>query len=81
MPFDPTKPADGTEADAAEMRGQLTALFDEAQVRAREDDCLGRALGSARDPAAVEPLNLSHGDSTVVAIIDKVNELIAALKR
>lgn len=85
MPFDPTLPVNNSPLDAGEMRNQLNGLFATAQARALEDDCVNRALGCARNPAAVAPLALTVSNpptmTEVQQLADKVDELIAALQR
>ena len=75
---------DNTLCDAVEMRAQLNGLFEAAQARALEDDCVNRANGSARNPVSVEALSFVPSNPPTAAelqqVIDKLNELLAALK-
>ena len=68
MPFDPATPAPGSPLNAAEMRGQLNALFAFAQIHAFEDDCVNR------NPAGHAPLALAVSDlptqAEVLAVTD-----------
>lgn len=84
MPFDPNLPAANTPLDSAQMRAQLTGLQTNIQAKAFEDDCVGRMALSAVNPTAVDGLGLVVSGPTVAevqAIADKLDELIAALKR
>lgn len=76
MPFDPTKPAASTPLSSAEMRAQLNALND--AIAAAE-------AGSAVNPASVAPLDFEPADPPSIGeiwlLLNKINELIAALKR
>lgn len=94
MPYDPTKPANGTPASSAEMRAQFTAL--KALIDAIPTGPAGPAgapgeitqatldsavAGTPRNPTSVQPLNIGTTDPTITALMDKLNELIAALVR
>ena len=41
----------------------------------------GEIAGTARNPNTVAPLNIGTTDPAITAIVDKLNELIAALAR
>jgi hypothetical protein len=140
MPFDPTKPANGSPNSSAEMREQLNALkalidavpagppgpagpqgpaFSSVQIGSVTTGSPGtgaaasvntfgnnveisftipageagapgevtnaalaaEVAGTARNPNTVAPLNLGTTDAQITAIVDKLNELIAALTR
>ncbi len=89
MPFDPTKPANNSPASSAEMRSQLTSLNVDIQQRATQAD-LANAIASA----LAQTSNNSNGVSTfgqgadgsynpsqMQDLINKVDELISALRR
>ena len=95
MPFDPDKPAANTPLNSQEMRDQLTAL--KALIDAIPagpqgppgevtfPDLNNAISGTAQNPGTVATLSLTVSDPLVAAdvqlIVDKVNELINALKR
>ena len=102
MPFDPTKPVEGSEIDANELRNQfngLKALIDAIPAgppgpegpegpqgpgvsMTDVTNAIGTEIaGTARNPNTVAPLNLGSTDFQITAIVDKINELIAALAR
>jgi hypothetical protein len=72
MAYDPTKPVEDSPLDAAEMRNQLQGLKILIDAKAT-------GIG------AVQPLNITLSDPVstdeVQAILDKLNEVIAALKQ
>ena len=88
MPFHPTKPANNTDVSSQEMRDQLNSLID--GIPAGETGAPGEVTnatlateiaGTARNPNTVAPLSLGTTDPQITAIVDKINELIAALAR
>ena len=96
MAFDPTKPADGAFATAAALRDQfngLKALIDAipagpegpqgppGPVEVSQQQLNSAIAGTAQNPASVQTLSVGTTDPTLTAIIDKLNELIAALRR
>lgn len=85
MPFDPSLPADNALIVADELRNQFTGLQTNIQAKANEDDCVGRLMLSAVNPAGVDALGLTVSNpptqAEVQSIADKLDELIAALKR
>ena len=85
MPFNPALPADHTQATAAEMRAQLTSLFADLQQRATLGD-LGVAIsGTSSNSNAVSTLSQgadgSYSQGQMQAVLDKLDELINALRR
>lgn len=85
MPFDPTKPANNSPLNAAEMRGQLTALNTDIQTRATQAQLAGEIGGTSANSNGVGTLGMAVSDpptqSEVQAIADKLDELINALRR
>lgn len=85
MPFDPTKPANGSDLSSAELRAQLTALHDDIQTRAEQGVVNGLISGTAANVNTVSALNHSSGivwsSSELQTIADKLDELILALRR
>ncbi len=72
MPYDPTKPANNTPLDAAEMRAQLAGLKTLIDARPhRVDDISGLGM-------VVQP---SFEAAQIQQIADKLDELLDALKR
>ncbi len=78
MPFDPTKPADGSPNSAAEMRGQLTALNDRIVA-------LEAALANTAQNPNLGTFNIALSDPPtrpeVQAILDVLNALINQITR
>ena len=87
MSFDPTKPADHSPLDAGEMRDQLNGLNDLiTNVSNAASNNLGAAIsGTSSNSNAVTNLNISVSSPPqaieIQQIIDKLNELINALRR
>ncbi len=89
MPFDPTKPASGSPVSSAEMRTQLTALRDDIQQRATQGDVANSVAnaiaGTSNNTNAVGTLGQgadgSYNQSQMQAVLDKLDELINALRR
>ncbi len=85
MPFDPTLPANGSPLVSAEMRSQLTslkALIDAIPTPDVTQVDLNNAIETtARNCDSVDPLNMAVSDADVQTIADKVDELLAALRR
>ncbi|MBL9142794.1 MAG: hypothetical protein JNM99_03845 [Verrucomicrobiaceae bacterium] len=80
MPFDPSKPADHSPLAAAEMRSQLTGL---SQMI---NDVVGTAIaGTSNNSNNVNTLGLSadgsYNPSQMQDVINKIDELITALRR
>ena len=89
MPFDPTKPANNSPASSAEMRSQLTSLNADIQQRATIND-LNNAIANAlaqtsNNSNGVGTLGMSadgsYNQSQMQDLINKVDELINALRR
>ena len=85
MPFDPTKPANNSPNSSAEMRGQLTSLNADIQQRATQAD-LGNAIaGTSSNSNGVATLSQgasgSYDPGQMQAVLDKIDELINALRR
>ena len=78
MPFDPTKPADGSPNSAAEMRGQLTALNDRIVA-------LEAALANTAQNPNLGTFSIALSDPPtrpeVQAILDVLNALINQITR
>lgn len=85
MPFDPTKPANGSDLSSAEMRAQLNALHDDIQMRAQQNVLNDLIAGTAANVNAVSALNNNSGSGwssgELQIIADKLDELILALRR
>ena len=81
MAFNPTLPVDGSLLEAGEMRDQFNGLAELMAALEGRIAALEAAMpGTARDPAGVSPLTVSSGDFVVQTVIEKVNEVLAALK-
>ena len=85
MPFDPNLPQANTPVDAVQMRGQLTALFADLQQRATLGD-LGVAIATTSSNSnAVGTLGQAadggYNQNQMQAVLDKMDELINALRR
>ena len=71
MPYDPTKPADGSLADAAELRSQFAA---------QQASIDGKATAIPQiAPLSYAP-DVQPQDPMTADLVAKVNEMIAALK-
>jgi hypothetical protein len=89
MPFDPTKPANNSPASSAEMRSQLTSLNADIQQRATINDLnnsIANALAqTSNNSNGVGTLGMSadgsYNQSQMQDLINKVDELINALRR
>ena len=85
MPFDPTKPAAGSPDSSAEMRAQLNALNDDIQQRATPGDLAAAIAGTSNNSNGVGTLGQgadgSYNQSQMQAVLDKLDELINALRR
>lgn len=86
MPYDPTKPANGSPLSSAEMRNQLTSLKTEIDAKATPTDLNNAINGTSNNSNAVGDLSgFVASDpplqSEVQTIADKLNELINALRR
>ena len=86
MPFDPTKPVEGTPVDAAEMRGQLNglkALNDAKPSMDQVNDAI--AANSAGSVSDIEPLAIFASNPPtqleVQTVINFLNDMLAAMKR
>ncbi len=89
MPFDPTKPANNSPASSAEMRSQLTSLNADIQQRATQAD-LANAIANALQQTSNNSNGVStlgqgadgsYNQSQMQDLINKVDELINALRR
>lgn len=85
MPFDPTLPQAGTPVDADQIRAQLTALNDDIQTRATSADLAAVIAGTSSNSNAVATLaqnaQPSYDQNQMQAVLDKIDELINALRR
>ena len=86
MPYDPTKPANGSPIVSAELRNQFNALNDDIQQRALsidvQDAINAQSSGPVNDVNALA-LTVSNPptQAQVQAIANKLDELLTALKR
>ena len=85
MPFDPAKPANNSPNSSAEMRGQLTALNADIQQRATQADLANAIVGTSSNSNGVATLsqgaNGGYDPGQMQAVLDKLDELITALRR
>jgi hypothetical protein len=85
MPFDPTKPANNSPASSAEMRSQLTSLNADIQQRATINDLNNAISGTSNNSNGVGTMGMgadgSYNQSQMQDLINKVDELINALRR
>ena len=85
MPYDPTKPAFGSPDSSAEMRAQLNALHDDLQQRATQADLVNAIATTSNNSNAVGTLSAgadsSYNQSQMQSVLDKLDELINALRR
>jgi hypothetical protein len=87
MPFDPTLPVNSSQISSAELRAQLNALNTLITVNAAGDaTALQTAIeGTASNPTDVTTLSQTISNpptqAQVLAIQNKLNELIGALQR
>jgi hypothetical protein len=89
MPYNPTLPANSSALSSAEMRSQLTGL--QANIIAATADKVTQAQlaseisGTAINPAGVQPLaqsaDGSYNQSQFQQVMDKLDELLNAIKR
>ena len=85
MPFDPTKPANNSPNSSAEMRGQLAALNTDIQQRATPADIAAAIAGTSSNSNGVATLSQGasggYDSGQMQAVLDKIDELINALRR
>lgn len=85
MPFDPNKPATNSPLASAEMRTQLTALNTDIQTRATGADLANAIAGTSSNSNGVATLNQSanpsYDQNQMQQMLDKLDELINALRR
>ena len=93
MPFDPTKPVEGTLCDAVEMRSQLQGLHDEiaalpTQAQLSNDlsntqnaTMLATLPLTSANSNGVPLLSISSGDFAIQTLIDAYNSLVLSLRR
>ena len=90
MPFDPNYPQDGQLIDATDFRNQfnaLKALIDtlQSQINALQGQISALIPDTPHNCASVGDLSLSLSNPTqsfeVQQLIDKINELLNALRR
>ena len=85
MPFDPTKPAVSTPITSAEIRAQFTALNDDIQTRTTGADLAAGIGTTSSNSNGVGTLgqaaNGGYDPSQMQAVLDKLDELINALRR
>ena len=85
MPYDPTKPANGSPIASVELRAQLNALNDDTQTRATQA-ALGAGIGTTSSNSnAVATLGATadsnYNQGQLQLVLDKLDELINALRR
>ena len=85
MPFDPNLPQANTPIDAVQMRGQLTSLQADIQTRATATDLAAGIAGTSNNSNGVSVLSQGadggYNQSQIQSILDKIDELINALRR
>lgn len=87
MPYDPTKPADDSLADAAELRHQFASLKTLIDAKVNTDDLVPTINANSSGPTQGQIDYLDLGISNpptqaeVQAIATKVDELITLLRR
>ena len=85
MPYDPTKPAFGSPDSSAEMRAQLQALHDDIQQRITPGDLNAAIAGTSNNSNGVNTLaqgaNVNYDQNQMQAVLDKLDELLNALRR
>ena len=85
MPFDPTKPANGSPITSAELRVQLNALNDDIQTRATQaalDAGIGTTSSNSNAVATLgTTADSSYNQGQLQLVLDKLDELINALRR
>lgn len=89
MPYDPTKPANNSPNSSAEMRSQLTSLNGDIQTRATiasvAAEIAAAIAGTSNNSNGVSLLSQgadgSYNQSQMQAVLDKLDELINALRR
>lgn len=85
MPYDPAKPANNSTIASAEMRAQLQALNADTQNRATAADLANAILGTSNNSNGVGTLGQaadgSYNQGQMQAVLDKLDELINALRR
>ncbi|MBL9113897.1 MAG: hypothetical protein JNJ83_02745 [Verrucomicrobiaceae bacterium] len=89
MPFDPTKPANNSPASSAEMRSQLTSLNADiqqrataAQVAADISNALQQTSNNSNGVSTLgQGADGSYNQSQMQQVLDKLDELINALRR
>ena len=87
--FDPNLPQAGTEIDAVEMRDQLNALNDDIQTRSTvvlmNATVASAVSGTSSNSNSVGTLGMSadssYSQGQLQDVMNKVDELIAALRR
>ncbi|MEO6739641.1 MAG: hypothetical protein ABIP20_05275 [Chthoniobacteraceae bacterium] len=89
MPFDPAKPANNSPNSSAEIRNQLTSLNADIQQRATVNDLNGAIAaaiaGTSNNSNGVGTLGQGasggYDQSQMQQVLDKIDELINALRR
>ncbi len=85
MPYDPTKPAQGSPNSSAEMREQLAALYDLIATQTARINNLEAALSNTAQNPGLTPLALGLSDppsqAQLQAIYDQLNALLNQLTR
>ena len=80
MPFDPSKPANSSPLSSSEVRGQLNGLN-----QAITDAVNAAIAGTSNNSNAVSVLSQSadggYNQSQMQQVLDKLGELITALRR
>ena len=85
MPYDPAKPADGSPLSSAEMRDHLGGLHEEIQARVALEVFQMEMANTSSNTDDVgllaETANATYSQAQMQTVIDKLDELITALRR
>ncbi len=85
MPFDPTKPANAAPINSPELRDQFNGLHAEILQRATPADIASAIVGTSSNSNGVATLgqgaNGGYDQNQMQAVLDKIDELINALRR
>ena len=80
MPFDPSKPANSSPLSSAEMRGQFNSL-NQAITDAVNAAIAGTSNNSNGVATLGQSANAGYDPGQMQAVLDKLDELITALRR
>jgi hypothetical protein len=79
MPFDPTLPLNNSPIIAAELRNQFNGLADLANNKVTSTEAV--TLITANAAGAVDSVAPLDSSASTADVVDKINELLARLKR